>query len=150
MRNGFHLAEFNMAPALHPLDDPRMAEFVANLEPINGLAERSPGFVWRLVEANGVDTAKALFGDPRLLINLSVWESVESLFDYVYRSQHLEFWKRRHEWFAGDARPQTVMWWICADTRPTVCEAAERLERLRTEGPSQEAFTFKHRFPSPS
>ena len=149
MRNGFQLAEFNMAPALYPLDDPRMAEFVANLDRINGLAEQSPGFVWRMVEANGADTAQELFGDPRLLINLSVWDSVESLFDYVYRSQHLEFWKRRHEWFATDARPQTVMWWIPIGTRPTVFDAAERLAQLRAHGPTAEAFTFKHRVPAP-
>ncbi len=149
MQNGFLLAEFNMAPALYPLEDVRMAEFVANLDRINGLAEQSDGFVWRLVEANGAEAAKELFGDARLLINLSVWLSVETLFDYVYRSQHLDFWKRRQEWFAHDARPQTVMWWIPYDTRPTVVEAAERLERLRREGPSQDAFTFKARFPAP-
>ena len=149
MMKRFYLAELNMARALYPLEDPRMAEFVANLDAINGLAERSPGFIWRLVNINGSTTTVRLFDDPLLLVNLSVWETVDALFDYVYRSQHLEFWKRRHEWFSHDERSGTVMWWIPADQLPTLEEAVVRLEQLQRIGPTVEAFTFKQRFAVP-
>lgn len=149
MTQGFHLAELNMARTLYPLDDPRMAEFVENLERINGLAEQSAGFVWRLLEPNGDASATKLFEEPLLLVNLSVWEKVEDLFAYVYRSEHTGFWKRRREWFAPDELPQMVLWWIPRGHTPTLEEAKRKLELLREAGPTADAFDFKHRFACP-
>jgi hypothetical protein len=149
----FHLAQFNQARLRAPLDDPRMAGFVADLPTLNGLADTSPGFVWRLRDegTNAPDaTALRPFG-PDLLVNLTVWESVAALREYVYQSPHLESLRRRREWFhPTGAEPHQVLWWLPAGELPTLDEARTRLDRLARTGPTPEAFTFRHPFPVPA
>ena len=146
---GYHLAQFNLARAIAPLDDPELADFMARLDEINALAETSPGFVWRLQSDSGNATDIRAFDDPRMLVNMSVWSSAEALFDYVYRSGHGKVMARRREWFEPMAGPYTVLWWVPAGHRPTVEEANDRLGHLKDHGPTAEAYTFKQRFPAP-
>ena len=146
----YQLAQINIARAVAPLDDPRLADFVAGLDEINALADESPGFVWRLQSESGNATDILVSDDPRLIINLSVWESVESLFDFVYRSSHIAVMARRREWFERPSGPHLALWWVPAGYRPGVEEAVARLDHLERHGPAPEAFTFKHRFPAPS
>jgi hypothetical protein len=142
----YHLAEINIARMLAPLDDPIMAEFVANLVAINTLAEKSPGFVWRLQTEEGDATSLRIFDDEKIIINMSVWESVEALFQFAYNTQHTDFFRRRKEWFEKMDTPVLVMWWVPAGHNPTLAEAKEKLELLEKHGPTPLAFTFKQRF----
>ncbi len=138
-----HLAQLNVAHLRAPIDSPEIADFVAALDPLNRLAEATPGFVWRLKGGDGPeDVVEHHYGD-HLLINFSVWETRDSLWDYVYRSVHLGFLQRRREWFLRVAEPYSVMWWIPQGHVPTLAEGMERLGLLRTQGPTPEAFTFK-------
>jgi len=144
----WQLAQLNVGRPLGPIDGPVMADFVAQLDEINALAEASPGFVWRLVGDGGDATDMRIDGDPDLLVNMSVWTSAEALFDYVYKSMHTKVMARRREWFSRIEVFQ-VLWWIPAGHRPTVAEATARLQLLRERGPSADAFTFKQRYPAP-
>ena len=144
-----HLAQLNVARMLGAIDSPVMAEFVAQLDAINALAERSPGFVWRLKTEDGDATAVRPYDDDRIIVNLTVWESVDALRDYVYRSDHVEVMRRRREWFARMAEAYVVLWWVPAGHVPTVAEAVARLDALRRDGPSPAAFTFRAPFPPP-
>lgn len=146
---GYHLAQYNIAWLVAPLDDPRLDGFHANLDPINRLAEESPGFVWRHQAAGGNSTGVRVRDDPRILINFSVWESVEQLFDYAFHSSHVDVYRRRREWFKHDEEPFAVLWWIPAGHIPSVDEAEARIAHLKRHGPTPEAFTFKQRFPAP-
>ncbi|WP_184545612.1 DUF3291 domain-containing protein [Streptosporangium becharense] len=138
-----HLAQLNIAHMRAPKHSPELAGFVAALDPINRLAEAAPGFVWRLKGGDGPQgTVEHGYGD-HLLINFSVWESRDTLWDFIYRSGHLAVLQRRREWFLRMAEPYTVMWWIPEGHVPTLAEGMERLGRLRTQGPTPEAFTFK-------
>ena len=137
-----HLAQINVARMLWPLDDPRMAGFVAQLAAINALAEQSPGFVWRLQGAHGDSTDVRAFDDPLILVNMSVWESVKALQDYAYRSEHADVMRDRKRWFGRYGGPYYALWWIPAGHVPTVEEGRERLNRLAENGPSAEAFWF--------
>jgi heme-degrading monooxygenase HmoA len=141
-RARFHLAQFNVARLRYPLDDPRTADFVAQLDPVNALADGAPGFVWRLVEDGQPDATRMRPAGDDVIITFSVWESQEALWDFVYRSTHLATMRRRREWFHRHAEAHMVMWWIPAGYLPTVEEALERLELLRSQGPSPRAFTF--------
>jgi Domain of unknown function (DUF3291) len=145
----WHLAELNVARAVAEVDGPVLAEFVGALEAINALADAAPGFVWRLAGADAGAPAAADAVDARLLLNLSVWTSPEALFEYVYKSQHTAFLVKRRQWFEKPAQAHMVLWWVPAGHRPTLAEAQERLEQLRRQGPSAQAFTFKERFPPP-
>ena len=145
----WHLAQLNVARAVAPLDSPVLADFVAALGRINAIADASPGFVWRLVGDGGDATAIRHGDDPNLIVNMSVWERVEALFEFTYRSGHVEVMRRRREWFDAAAAPYMVLWWIPAGHRPTLDEAMARLEHLRAHGPSAHAFTFKQRFAAP-
>ena len=139
-----HLAELNIGRIRYPLDDPRMADFVDNLELVNGLAERSAGFVWRLKDEGGNDaTAIRAFDDPQIIVNMSVWESVEALERYVWQTVHKRFYGRRQEWFDRLSGPHMVLWWVPAGHQPTVIEAKERLEHLAAHGPSERAFGWE-------
>jgi len=138
---GYHLAQLNIARLCAPLDSPELADFVALLPEINGAAERSAGYVWRLQDESGDATALRPF-EPDVIVNLTVWESVESLRAFTYRSGHLEPLRRRREWFVPFGGPSQVLWWIPAGTLPTVAEAGERLALLARQGPAPEAFTF--------
>ncbi|BDM70149.1 hypothetical protein HEK616_36360 [Streptomyces nigrescens] len=137
-----HLAQLNVATLLHPLDDPRIAPFVEMLESINTLADGTPGFVWRLVEEGAADATALRPAGENVIVNLTVWESPEALWDFTYRSGHLEAMRRRREWFERHVEAHLVLWWVPAGHLPTVGEALERLADLRANGPSPRAFTF--------
>ena len=144
-----HLAQLNVATLVAPIDSPELADFVAQLDEINALAERSPGFVWRFRTDEGNATgAEHPFGDD-VIPNMSVWTSIEALHGYVYRSAHTFVMARRSEWFHRMRESYSVLWWVPAGHRPTLDEAHGRLERLRTDGPGARAFTFKRPWPAP-
>jgi uncharacterized protein DUF3291 len=145
----FHLAQLNIARLRAPLDSPIVAGFVAALDPINALADAAPGFVWRLQSEGGDATAIRAFDDDLLLVNLTVWESIEALADFAYRSDHRRVLLRRREWFDRLGEVYLVLWWIPAGAIPTIEEAKDRLDLLRRVGPSLDAFTFKSPFPPP-
>ncbi|WP_433826845.1 DUF3291 domain-containing protein [Actinoplanes sp. CA-015351] len=147
---GFHLAQMNTARLRAPLDDPSMAEFVTGLTLMNALADRSPGFVWRLAGEGGDGTIAAP-ADPLRIYTLSVWESVEHLRVFAYQSEHLDYLRRRREWFLPHGTEASlVLWWVPAGHTPTMREALIRLDRLAADGPGQEAFTFRQPFPAPA
>jgi hypothetical protein len=145
----WHLAQYNIARLVAPLDDPQLADFVANLDGINRLADRAPGFVWRHQTEEGNSTAVRVRGDPMIVINFSVWEDADCLREYTYRSDHAEMYRRRREWFDPHAGHYLVLWWVPAGHEPTVEEAEAKLDYLMEHGPTPEAFTFKRRFASP-
>ncbi len=147
--SSYHLAQLNIGVIKGPMDSPVMADFKASLDRINALAEQSPGFVWRLQTEEGDATAIRHFDDENMLVNMSVWESLETLTQYVYRSAHVEVMRRRREWFERMDQPFLVLWWVQSGHVPTVAEAVERLQRLRDDGPTPQAFTFKSAFPPP-
>ncbi len=142
-----HIAQVNIARMKAPLDDPLMAGFVARLEDINALADRSPGFVWRLQTPEGNATYLRPYADERILVNLSVWETIEHLQQYVYHSVHAELLRQRHTWFDKFAGAYVALWWLPAGHTPDVDEAQGRLAYLDTHGPTSFAFTFRSRFP---
>lgn len=144
----YQLAQLNIAMLREPLESPGMADFVANLERINALAEAAPGYVWRLQDEAGDATAIRPFG-AQVLVNLSVWRDVQSLSDYVYKSAHREMLKRRREWFDKAEQTHMVLWWVPAGHRPGVDEAAERLAHLHEHGASAHAFGFRQAFAAP-
>lgn len=144
----YHLAQLNIALMSAPLDSPVLADFVANLDRINALAERSPGFVWRLQTETGDATALRDFGDD-YLVNMSTWNDVNSLFNYVFKSAHIEIMQRRKEWFEKMRDMHAVLWWVPEGHRPTTLEAKRRLQYLQENGPTATAFTFKKPYPAP-
>lgn len=147
----YHLAQLNVAEIRAPLDSQQMEGFVSQLAPINALADAAPGFVWRLVGEGSDDaTSYRPFDDDMVLVNLSVWRSLRELWEFVYRSAHLEVMRHRRQWFHRMAQPYLVLWWIPAGTIPTLPEAVARLERLRADGPGPEAFTFRALYPPPA
>lgn len=145
----YHLAQVNIAKARAPLDHPLMKGFVDQLDHINALAERSSGFVWRLQTEEGDATAIRVFEDPLIIVNLSVWESIESLKDYVYAGEHLQVLRSKRDWMERLPSPSLALWWLPEGELPDVTMARERLERLRLEGPSADVFTFARPFPMP-
>jgi Domain of unknown function (DUF3291) len=146
--SAYELAQLNIALMKEPLESPRMADFVANLDRINALAESSPGFVWRLKTAEGNATGLRPLGEDTL-VNVSVWKDVESLNKYVYQSAHVEIMRRRKEWFERMREAWVVLWWVPKGYRPTIAEAIAKLELLRAIGPSKDAFTFRRAFLPP-
>jgi Domain of unknown function (DUF3291) len=145
----YELAQLNIGIIKGPMDSPVMADFAANLERINALAERSPGHVWRFQTEEGDATAIRPFEDENMLINMSVWRDVQSLNTYVYSSAHMELMRRRREWFERMHEAFLVLWWVPKDQRPSVVEALAKLEILRAKGPTAEAFTFRQAFAPP-
>jgi hypothetical protein len=144
-----HIAQLNIGRTVAPLDDPRLAGFVTRLDAVNALAEASPGYVWRLQGDNGNNTELKVTADPLVIVNLTVWESIEQLHDFTYRSDHKAVFAQRFDWFERWAGPSVVLWWLPAGSLPSVDEALRRLELLAERGPSPEAFTFKERFAPP-
>jgi len=144
-----HVAQFNVARLRAPMDDPLIDDFRDNLEPVNALAEHAPGFVWRLHDDSGNATSIDVFGDPLEIVNLTVWTSIDALADFTYRSGHVEFLRRRREFFEAPDRPWLCLWWIPEGTIPSVADAVARLEHLRTHGPTPTSFTFRHPFEPP-
>jgi Domain of unknown function (DUF3291) len=144
------LAQLNIALPVAPMDAPALAGFVAELEPVNALADTAPGFVWRLQTEDGDATAVRGFGDDRLIVNMSVWESIEALGAFVYSGHHRDVMARRRQWFSRMREAFQVMWWVPDGLRPSVADAEERLDHLRAHGPSPYAFTFRTPFPAPA
>ncbi|MGD9573019.1 MAG: DUF3291 domain-containing protein [Thermoleophilia bacterium] len=144
------MAQVNIALPREPLDSDLLADFVAALDPVNAVADASPGFVWRLQTEEGDATGVRAFGDDRLIVNMSVWESVEALRAFTYGDEHVTVLRRRREWFARLGEPETVLWWIPAGHVPTVAEAEDRLAALRRDGPGPGAFSLRTSFPPPS
>jgi hypothetical protein len=142
-RDTRHLAQFNIARLKHPLDDPRLADFVANLDRVNAVAERSQGFVWRLKDDSGNSTGIKAYKDPLVLINMSVWESAEALERYVWQTVHKRVYGRRQEWFEPMEGPHIAMWWIAVGEHPGAEEGRRRLEHLAAHGPSEHAFGWE-------
>ena len=146
MANQYHLAQVNIARMLYPIDDPQMADFVNNLDPINALADNAPGFVWRLQTDEGNATSIQPYEDEMIILNMSVWEDIESLKAYVFKSEHVQFVRRRKEWFELFKSTYTALWWVPAGHIPTLQEAKERLAYLDENGETPYAFTFKKTF----
>ena len=146
----YHLAQINIAKAVADLDSPLMAGFVSRLNEINALAERTKGFVWRLQSDAGDATAIRVFDDPRILINMSIWETPEDLQNFVYRSMHVELIRDRDTWFSRLSEQHQAAWWVPAGYRPSAEEGRDRLLKLRQQGPSATAFTLAKPFAQPS
>lgn len=138
-----HLAQFNIARIKYPLDDPRMREFVDNVARVNALAEQIDGFVWRLKDKSGNAMGMEVYGDPRILPNLTVWKNVEALERFVWKTVHNRFYGRREEWFEKIDTP-LVMWWVPAEHRPSIEEGVVRLDHLKAHGQSDHAFGWEH------
>ena len=146
---GYELAQMNVALPVAALDSPVMAEFMGSLDRVNALAEASPGFVWRLQDDGGNATSLRPMG-PDALVNMSVWRDVAALSDYVHKSGHVEYLKRRKEWFRRVEEAYVVLWWVPAGHRPTMEEGIERLMWLRAHGPTPKAFNFRQLYPAPA
>jgi hypothetical protein len=142
-----HLAQLNVARPRAAMDDLQMADFKAALDPVNRLAEAAEGFVWRLTDGFGEDATTVRIAGGEIMVNLSVWESRDALWNFAYRSPHMDYLRRRREWFHQMAEPYQVLWWVPAGHRPTVAEAEDRLEAVRSQGPGPAAFTFRHFYP---
>ncbi len=138
-----HIAELNIARAQYDLDDPRMAGFMDNLDRVNAIAERSPGFVWRLKDESGNATDLPVMDDPQMVANLTVWETVEDLEHFVFNTAHKRIYDRRGEWFPKMKQMHFVMWRVEPGHIPTMDEALVRLDRLNKDGPSDEAFGWE-------
>ena len=146
---GYHLAQLNIARTIAPLDDPRLADFVALLDSVNAVADRSPGFVWRLKTDAGNATDIQAYDDALILINMSVWESPEHLKQFVYAGSHLGVMRQRAQWFDRQLEAYYVLWWVPAGHIPTIDEAKARLEHLRQHGETPHAFSFARLYPTP-
>lgn len=144
----FQLAQINIGRIKGvDINDPIMKEFKDNLDTINGLAESSKGFVWRLKDDQNNATSINPYEDVQVLINVSVWETIEDLEFFVYRTFHTDFLRRRKQWFQSYGKAFTAMWWIEAGHFPTIEEATYRLDYLQKNGPSAFAFDFKQKYP---
>jgi hypothetical protein len=146
----YQLAQVNIGRIRAPLEDPIMDGFRSQLDVINALADSTPGFVWRLQTEDGNAMAiRPSPDDDRMAINMSVWESLAALQQFVYRSAHAGPLRDRRQWFETIEGPILALWWIPAGHIPTVAEALERLRLLKDRGPSADAFTFRKPFPAP-
>lgn len=146
----YHLAQVNIAIAKYRYDDPRFAGFVDNLGRIYALAEATPGFVWRHITVDEDAEAKAIYGDRSLIFNMSLWESKQALFDFVYKSDHASILRHRADWFTPHDRPAFALWWQPAGVIPTITESRHRIDRLAQAGPTEDAFTFRDFFDAPA
>jgi hypothetical protein len=148
--NGHHLAQLNVGLARAATDSADLAGFMAGIEPVNALAEAAPGFVWLLTDGDGPGATALRPRGPDLMINMSVWESVDALRDFAYRNgPHLDFMRRRREWFHPMPEEHLVLWWIPAGHIPDVEEGLSMLDLLRSQGPSPQAFTFRDSYGPP-
>jgi len=145
----YHIAQINIGRILAPIDDPLMAEFVAQLAPINALADSTPGFVWCLQTEEGDATSIRIYEDQMIALNMSVWESVDALREFAYKSAHAGVMRERKRWFEKFDGPYMALWWVPAGHIPTAEEGKERLDHLRENGDSPYAFSFKNVFPAP-
>ncbi|QWX84709.1 DUF3291 domain-containing protein [Cellulophaga sp. HaHaR_3_176] len=141
-----YLAQINIAKMVDAIDSPVMADFVNNLDRINQLAENSDGFIWRLIEADNNATELNVFDDNFIIVNMSVWETMDALFKFTYSSNHVEIFKRKKEWFHKMKEMHMAFWYVQESVMPSSEEAKERLNYLRKYGESPYAFTFKSKF----
>ena len=144
----YHLAQINIGRLIAPMDDPRIADFVAQLARVNALADAAPGFVWRLQSSYGNAMDIAYNDDPSINVNMSVWESVDALRNYVYQSDHVKVLRERAKWFAKMDRPFACLWWVREAQIPTVAEGRERLEHYQEHGPTPFSFWFTKLYPA--
>jgi Domain of unknown function (DUF3291) len=143
----YYIAQVNMGRIKAPLDDVRMAGFMTRLDELNALADCSPGFIWRLQTNEGNATYFRPYpDDDRILLNMSVWETIEALKHYVYRTVHAELLRCRHEWFESFTGAYMALWWVPVGHFPSIDEAKKRVAHLDAHGPTQFAFTFKATF----
>ncbi|MEL7186314.1 MAG: DUF3291 domain-containing protein [Pseudomonadota bacterium] len=149
MNTDWNIAQLNVTTALYGPDDERMHGFYSQLDAINALAEQSPGFVWRLKSESGNATDIQATDNPLLIVNMSVWDSIDALFDFAYRSDHRHVFANRRHWFEKPDGAYQVLWWVRAGHEPDIAEAFARLEALRASGPTAAAFNFKSRFDPP-
>ncbi len=145
----YHLVQVNIAKMKMDLDDPLMSGFVERLDEINALADSSKGFVWRFKTEAGDATYLRQLDDQRILFNMSVWETLETLRGYVYMSGHVDLLKSKEKWFTKLDEAHLVLWWIPKGHIPSVGEALEKLLMIKTKGPSPDAFTFAKPYPNP-
>ncbi len=149
------VAQVNVARAFAPMDSPRLADFVAGLDPVNAVADSAPGFVWRLQTEEGNATSLRMFSDDEegsdggILVNMSVWESVADLAAFVYGPAHRAVLRRRREWFEQLREVYAALWWIPRGHIPTTAEAEDRIRHLRAHGPTPHAFSMRVHFPPP-
>ncbi|MEM8876948.1 MAG: DUF3291 domain-containing protein [Pseudomonadota bacterium] len=137
-----HLAHMNIAPLRYPPGHPRVAEFIDNIDKVNALAARMPGFVWRFDDRGDASLARKLFGDPSMTFTISIWETPEALRHFVWNTIHKRFFDKRAQWFRSAKSANMVLWWIDAGTRPTPEMAVERLDHLVRYGNSEFAFDW--------
>jgi len=141
-----HLAQLNIAKVKFDLESPEMADFVNNLDPINAIAESSPGFIWRLKDETGDATGIEIEGHPDIIVNMSVWESINALKNFMFKTHHVHFLKRKKEWFIPMSEASYVLWWVPEGHIPTVQEAMTKLEHLQQYGETPDAFSFKSNY----
>ncbi len=146
--SNWHLAELNIAHLQDTLESERLSDFVANVDRINRLAEQSPGFIWRRIDNDHPTETNFGFGDD-YIATLSLWDSVESLHEFVYRSVHKDIMRRKPEWFHRMPRAHMVLWWVAEGHLPNSVEAKEKLMHLQENGPTEQAFTFRQAFAKP-
>ncbi len=141
-----HIAQINIGTLRAPLEHPSISGFTSRLDEINALADKSPGFVWRLQTQDGDATSLRPYGDDRVIVNLTVWQSLGDLKDFVYRSHHVQLVRQRADWFLRPTAAIYALWWVPAGHLPSVEEGMERLELLRAKGESPQAFSFAKPF----
>ena len=145
----YNLAQLNIAKMKYAIDDPAMQDFVDQLDPVNESADNSPGFVWRLQTGEGDATDVRIYDDEYLLVNLSVWESIEALKAFVASQRHGAVMRRRTEWFDRMDEAYLVMWWVPEHHRPSIQEAQDKLDMLRKLGPTPAAFDWSNPYSTP-
>jgi len=146
----YQIAEINIAKMNGVnINDPIMKEFVDNLDKVNAVAENSEGFVWRLKDESNNSTNLNPYNDEQVIINISVWENIETLENFIYKTFHTDFLKRRKEWFKTFGKAYTAMWWMPKGQFPTIQEAVDKLDYLQKNGSSNIVFDFKNKFPQP-
>ena len=146
----YQLAQVNIGIAKGAMDSEVMKVFADNLDPINAIAEASVGFVWRLKDDCGNATDIVFSDNPNELVNMSVWESVDDLKHFMFKTHHIDFLKRKKEWFETPSQATYVLWWVPAGHLPSIEEAKQKLSLIRKHGETAEAFSFKKVFASPS
>jgi heme-degrading monooxygenase HmoA len=144
----YQLAQLNIAKLLAPLESAQLADFVAAIAGVNALADRAPGFVWRMIDEPGDTRPAQLFG-PNVVVNLSVWEDLAALQSFAFRSGHADVLRQRRQWFEPMKEAYLALWWVPAGHQPSLEEAAGRLASLRQRGPTMRAFGFSKSFPVP-
>jgi hypothetical protein len=145
----FNLAQINIAKAISSMDSEIMKGFVDRLDEMNNLADVSPGFIWRLKAEGDAATTNDAYEDPSIIVNMSVWNDLESLKHYVYKSAHLELLKDKNAWFHKMPKAHHTLWWVPVSHTPSISEGKERLEHFQENGASEFAFNFVKSFPAP-